>query len=58
MMHLLVEDVDAWYNEIICSGLAEKYRIKITDVENQILGMRDFVVIDPTSVLWRIGQNI
>jgi len=22
------------------------------------MGMRDFVIIDPTGVLWRVGQNI
>ncbi|PHS28768.1 MAG: glyoxalase [Robiginitomaculum sp.] len=58
MMHLLVEDVDAWFRKVMSSGLGEKYNVKITQVEDQPWGMRDFVVIDPTGVLWRIGQNI
>jgi uncharacterized glyoxalase superfamily protein PhnB len=58
MMHLLVEDVDAWYQKIMSSDLGKTYNVKITQVEDQPWAMRDFVVIDPTGVLWRIGQNI
>lgn len=58
MMHLLVKDVESWYQQILHSGIAEKYQIKVTAPEDQPWQMRDFVVIDPSGVLWRIGQNI
>lgn len=58
MMHLLVEDVDAWWHHIINSGVASKYGVKVTDIETQPWRMRDFCVSDPSGVLWRIGQNL
>ncbi len=58
MMHLLVEDVQAWYDRLKEVKLAEKYKIKITEPEEQPWKMIDFIVIDPSGVLWRIGQNI
>ena len=57
MMHLLVEDVDAWWSTIYESGIASKYGVKVTSIEQQPWRMRDFVVIDPSGVLWRIAQN-
>jgi uncharacterized glyoxalase superfamily protein PhnB len=58
MMHLLVEDVDAWHNNIGDSGIAKKYEVKVGPVELQPWRMRDFVLFDPTGVLWRIAQNV
>ena len=57
MMHLLVEDVDAWWETVNASGVASKYGVKITIIEAQPWGMRDFCLLDPSGVLWRIGQN-
>ena len=57
MLHLLVEDVDAWRARLDAVGIAEKYGVKITAVEQQPWRMRDFVLFDPTGVLWRIAQN-
>jgi uncharacterized glyoxalase superfamily protein PhnB len=57
MMHLLVEDVDAWWSKLQDAGVAAKYGVKIGPVELQPWRMRDFVVIDPTGVLWRIAEN-
>jgi uncharacterized glyoxalase superfamily protein PhnB len=57
MMHMLVEDVDAWSKRVAESGIATKYGVKITDVVQQPWRMRDFVVVDPSGVLWRIAQN-
>jgi len=31
--------------------------VKVTPVEQQPWRMRDFVVMDPSGVLWRIAQN-
>lgn len=57
MMHLLVENVDSWYNHVRESNIAAKYGVKVTEIEQQPWRMRDFVVIDPSGVLWRIAQN-
>jgi catechol 2,3-dioxygenase-like lactoylglutathione lyase family enzyme len=57
MMHLLVNDVDASWQYIETQGIAAKYDMKIEPPENHGT-MRDFVVVDPTGVLWRIGQDI
>jgi uncharacterized glyoxalase superfamily protein PhnB len=57
MMHILVEDVDAWWQQVRASGVAEKYGVKVTPIESQPWRMRDFCLFDPSGVLWRIGQN-
>jgi catechol 2,3-dioxygenase-like lactoylglutathione lyase family enzyme len=58
MMHLLVVDVETWWNHVQTQNIAERYGVRIIPPADQPWGMRDFVVIDPTGVLWRIGQNI
>ncbi|RJG47769.1 VOC family protein [Motilimonas pumila] len=58
MMHLLVEDAHAWHRHIRQTGIVETFKVKISDVIEQPWGMLDFVISDPSGVLWRIGQNI
>jgi uncharacterized glyoxalase superfamily protein PhnB len=58
MMHLLVEDVNAWWEQVQKSGVLEKYGVRVTELEDQPWHMRDFCLYDPSGVLWRIGQNI
>jgi len=58
MMHLLVEDVDAWWNRIDESGVVKTYGVKLSAIELQPWRMRDFCLTDPSGVLWRIGQNV
>ena len=58
MMHLLVEDIYAWHEQVSRSGVAEKYNVRVSEVESQPWGMLDFIINDPSGVLWRIGQNI
>lgn len=58
MMHLLVEDVDAWWQKVEKSGVVNKYGIKLWPIELQPWKMRDFCITDPAGVLWRIGQNV
>lgn len=58
MMHLLVQDVDAWWKHIANTGLAEKYGVKVTGIELRPWRMRDFCLFDPSGVIWRIGQNV
>ena len=57
MMHILVEDVDSWWNHVLVRGVAAKYGINVTAIEAQPRRMRDFCLTDPSGVLWRIGQN-
>lgn len=57
MMHLLVEDVEAWWNRIQESSVSTKYDVKVSNIEIQPWRMRDFCLTDPSGVLWRIGQN-
>lgn len=57
MMHLLVVDVEAWWQQVQSRKLAERYQIRLIPPQQQPWGMRDFVLIDPSGVLWRIAQN-
>ncbi|MEM9301540.1 MAG: VOC family protein [Pseudomonadota bacterium] len=58
MVHVLVEDVDAWWNELRERNIAGRYGVRITGVEERPWRMRDFVMIDPAGVLWRIAENL
>src|SRR3954467_13941108 len=58
MMHIQVEDVAAWWRHVETQQLAAKYKVRTDPPADRPWGMRDFVIIDPTGVLWRIGQNI
>ena len=57
MMHILVEDVNAWWNHVQASGVITKYAVSVTEPEDHPWRMRDFCLCDPSGVLWRIGQN-
>lgn len=58
MLHLLVEDVDAWWQRLRDAGLPGRYGVRMGDVVLQPWRMRDFVLVDPSGVLWRIAQNV
>ena len=58
MMHLLVESADDWYQHVLDSGVAQSFGVRVDPPQDQPWGMRDFVLIDPTGVLWRIGHNL
>jgi catechol 2,3-dioxygenase-like lactoylglutathione lyase family enzyme len=58
MMHLLVEDVEAWWGHVQGANLAASYGVFVEPPADRSWGIRDFVLVDPTGVLWRIGQNI
>jgi uncharacterized glyoxalase superfamily protein PhnB len=58
MMHMLVADVDAWWRHVEATGLAEKYGVRAMPPQDQPWAIRDFVLFDPTGVMWRIGTNI
>ncbi|MEM9265615.1 MAG: VOC family protein [Cyanobacteria bacterium P01_F01_bin.13] len=58
MMHLLVANADDWWARITSNKIQEKYGIRLSEPEDREWGLRDFTLIDPTGVLWRIGNNI
>ena len=58
MMHLLVGDVVAWHEAIKQSGVEATFGVTVSAITQQPWGMADFVVHDPSGVLWRIAQNI
>ncbi|AYF88509.1 VOC family protein [Pseudomonas sp. JS3066] len=58
MMHLQVKDVESWWQHVQTSGVIERYGLRVVPPQDQPWRMRDFVLIDPSGVLWRIGQNI
>ena len=57
MMHLLVADVEAWWRHVEETQLASKYDVRAEPPADRPWGMRDFTIVDPTGVLWRIAQN-
>lgn len=58
MMHLLVKDVDAWWSAIQDKKIIEKYRVRAEPPEDRPWKLRDFILVDPSGVLWRIAQEI
>ena len=57
-MHLLVESVDDWHAHVIASGVRERFGVDVGEPEDRPWAMRDFTLIDPSGVLWRIAQNL
>lgn len=57
MMHLLVENVDAWWQRIQEGRIGEKYGVRTSPPEQRPWRMRDFVLLDPSGVLWRVAEN-
>ena len=58
MMHILVPDLAPWWERVVAQDLAGRYGVRVIPPQDQPWGMRDFVVVDPTGVLWRVGQDI
>lgn len=58
MMHLMVEDADAWWAHIQATGLVEKYRPYMAKPPTlQPWGLRVLYLTDPTGVLWHIADR-
>jgi len=56
MMHLEVENVDAWW--LHASEVAKQFGVRAEPPKDQPWGMRDFPLVDPSGVLWRVGQPL
>jgi catechol 2,3-dioxygenase-like lactoylglutathione lyase family enzyme len=57
-MHLLVENADDWHAHVIASGVVERFGARVGDVADRPWAMRDFVLFDPSGVMWRIAHNM
>jgi catechol 2,3-dioxygenase-like lactoylglutathione lyase family enzyme len=58
MMHLTVDDADAWWTHITAAGLKEKYGLHTAKPpEMQPWGLRVLYLTDPTGVLWHIADR-
>lgn len=57
-MHMLVENVDDWHAHVMATGVGTRFGVRVGDPENRPWAMRDFVLFDPSGVLWRIAQSM
>lgn len=57
-MHLQVESADDWHAHVLASGVVERFGVRVGEPEDRPWAMRDFTLIDPSGVLWRVAQNI
>jgi uncharacterized glyoxalase superfamily protein PhnB len=56
-MHLLVENVDDWWEHVRIQQITTQFGVQVGALVDQLWGMRDFTLFDPSGVLWRIAQN-
>lgn len=57
-MHLLVRNVDDWHAHVLAARVTERFGVAVGPLQDQPWAMRDFTLLDPSGVLWRIAQNI
>lgn len=57
-MHLLVENADDWWRHLTEQNIAQTFGVDIGAPEDRPWMIRDFTLVDPTGVLWRIGHNL
>ncbi|MGH8082837.1 MAG: VOC family protein [Lysobacter sp.] len=57
-MHLLVENADDWWRHLQEQKIAETFGVAIGAPDDRPWRMRDFTLIDPSGVLWRIAHNL
>ena len=57
-MHLLVDNVDDWHAHILGTGILSSFDVRLGSPEDRPWAMRDFTLLDPSGVLWRIAQNL
>ena len=56
VMHMLVANADDWYRNVQDSGVQARFQVRASEPDDRPWGIRDFTLIDPTGVLWRIGH--
>ena len=57
MMHLIVRGVESWWARVQQAGIPGRYGVRTVAPQDQSWRQRDFVLLDPSAVLWRIAQN-
>lgn len=57
-MMLLVENADDWHRHVRESGVIEHFQTRVGEIADPPWDMRDFTLVDPACVLWRIGHNL
>ena len=58
MMHLMVDNADAWWEHITKLGLEQKYSLYMAKPPTlQPWGLRVLYLTDPTGVLWHIADR-
>jgi hypothetical protein len=57
MMYMLVKNVEDWWIEIQKRNIPKKYSVKISPPALREWKMRDFILTDPSGVLWRVAEN-
>jgi hypothetical protein len=57
-MHLLVKNVGNWHKYIQDKQISEKFGVAVSNLEIQPWQMKEFLLSDPSGVIWRIAQNI
>lgn len=58
MMHLMVDDADAWWGRIREAGLADRYPgVTAKPPAMQPWGLRVLYLTDPSGVLWHIADR-
>ena len=43
---------------VVSQRLVERYGIRAEPPADRVWGIRDFIIVDPAGVLWRIGKEI
>jgi uncharacterized glyoxalase superfamily protein PhnB len=51
-------ELSKWWRHVEAMGVASRYSVKAEPSEDRPWGLRDFILIDPTGALWRIGEDI
>lgn len=57
MLHLWVDDADAWWQHVHDIGLDAQFGASVSAPEDRPWGARDFTLHDPSGVLWRSGSR-
>jgi catechol 2,3-dioxygenase-like lactoylglutathione lyase family enzyme len=58
VMHLLVEDADAWRRHLHEQDIAGRFAVTLGELKDQPWAMREFSIIDPSGVLWLVAHNL
>ncbi len=58
VMHMLVKDVQAWWDHVCAVDLLARYGVRGGPPEDRPWGIREFHLLDPSGVLWHIGTVV